>query len=316
MQPGEYLFCFGPSKDKTVELIKQFKDNQNVPVKILYDKYDLGTGYARKVLTDNAKGDFISWIDADDIPPVNWIESLIYLHNKYDFDGLEGETKEITLNQAEKIQKKGELEFTVNVKDSVLVKPEWLGRYGMGRHLLNRDVILKVGNFDEFFTRGQTLDLTYRLEAAGFKRYRCKQLKIYHTGFIEGYKKKKFYNNAVKRSVFLKLFYKYGFRSLFLEKEHTLTFLFRLGMVFSAAMIPLFFVLKLPFIFPIFLTILGLIILFFGVLAKYGFEPDIYLIQLAECLGEITIIYDILRFKNKEPFGYGKKYLTRRYEKD
>lgn len=315
IQPHEYVFCSGINNDSTIDLILQFKKRVLAPVKILYDITDIGTGYARKILTENANGDFISWVDADDIVPLNWIESLMYLHKKYEFDGLEGETEEISIRQAERMKRQGKLEFMADITDTLLANPGWLGRYGMGRHLLKRSVIIDAGNFDPFFTRGQTLDLTYRLQIAGFKRFRCKQLKLYHTGFVSGYKQKGFYRNAVRRSVFLKFFYKYGLKSLWLEKEHTLHFVLRIGLVFSAIMTALCFALWTSFIPFLLLTISGFFALFIGVLVKYGFKPSLFLIQLGECIGEITIIYDILRFKNRKPYGYGKKYLVKRNEK-
>lgn len=310
IQPDEYLFCISPSKDKTYELIAQFKHKmesvyKSLKVQIIEDSDDLGTGYARKVLTDEAKGKYISWVDADFILPRNWIESLLYLEDKHSFDGLEGEICEITSEEADELKTKGELDFEIDVTSYGLVDIKWQGRYGMGRHLLKREHIIQVGNFDSFFTRGQTHDLTYRLSANNTKRFRCKGLKFYHTGLLKGYKKKGFIQNVLNRSTYLKFFYKYGLNILTMDKEHTLLFIYRVGLVGLFLLSIIFYKL---WIFPL-LTMLGVLGLFIGVSSRYGFKVNLFFIQIGKCIGELTTIYDIIVYKNRQPFGYGKKYL-------
>lgn len=310
IQPTEYLFCISSSKDKTLELITQFKHEietiyKDLRVQIIEEFDNLGTGYARKVLTDEAKGEYISWVDADHILPRNWIESLIYLKNKYIFSGIEGDVCEITLKEADELKENGELDFTIDVTKYDLMDIKWQGRYGMGRHLISRECIIQFGNFDPFFVRGQTLDLAYRLIDNNVKRYRCNGLKFYHTGLLDGYKKKGLIQNILGRSTYLKYFYKYGLKFLKMDREHTLIFLYRIGLIGLSLLSVIFYE---QWIFPL-LTALGVLGLFVGVYSRYGFKLNLFFIQLGKCIGELTTIYDIIKYKNKQPFGYGKKYL-------
>lgn len=315
IQPDEYLFCISPSQDKTYELITQFKKviestHKKLTVQIIEDYDDLGTGYARKVLTNQAKSEYICWIDADFILPENMFEALYYLESKYSFDGLEGETYEITTEDAKKIKKQITAPVQIKNLEVSLMKRSDM-RHGFARHLLRRSKILAVGNFSDNFPRGQDLDLTIRMGAANVKKYFCKNLRTYHTGLLSGYKNKGLYKNTIKRSIFFKLFWKYGLKYIFRDVEGSLMFTVRMMFLGTLALVflsPLLFI-ELFIWYAVFLSFISFFLFVFAPTIRYKFSLRNTVIQIGKCFGEVIVMIEVIKNRQKYPFGYGKKYL-------
>jgi len=67
-KPDEIILVDAYSTDRTVEIAKQY------PVKIFYDKRDLGT--ARDLGWKKAKGDIVVFTDVDAYPDKHWLEEI------------------------------------------------------------------------------------------------------------------------------------------------------------------------------------------------------------------------------------------------
>lgn len=70
LKPCEIIVVDGNSTDRTVEMAQKF------PVKVLFENIGTRAG-ANNIGIESAKGDFISFTDADCIPDRNWLRNLI-----------------------------------------------------------------------------------------------------------------------------------------------------------------------------------------------------------------------------------------------
>jgi glycosyltransferase involved in cell wall biosynthesis len=62
----EIIVVDGNSADKTVSIARDVLEKSGIAFKILSDR-GKGLGYARQMVVDNAKGEYICWVDADSI---------------------------------------------------------------------------------------------------------------------------------------------------------------------------------------------------------------------------------------------------------
>lgn len=307
VQPDEYVICIGPGDDKTDELVQEFVNQTTVPVKILRDEEGVGTGYARKSIVENATQEYVCWIDSDEIYPSNWIEVILLLIGKYRFDILNRSTnnwEEITLKEF--LQTGEKLPNDIDVSSLSL-------KWGAPHHVcvVKRDIVIRVGNYDPFFPRGQDEDLRIRLNVIGIKGIVCKELHFLHIGLLDRYSK------MFVRSAFFRFLYKYGFKYMLLggvHTEHSLAFLVR--SVFMVSLLGLIFgpFIGVPFLCPLIILLISVGGLLSGVVFKHrslGFKLSLYIIQLGKCFGEYYTLYKILKDKNRKGFGYGKRWLVR-----
>jgi glycosyltransferase involved in cell wall biosynthesis len=72
------------STDSTLQIVKKFKDNR---IKIINNSINSGVGFSRKVGFENSTGDFIAFLDSDDIWANNKVSMQLeyMLKNHYDF---------------------------------------------------------------------------------------------------------------------------------------------------------------------------------------------------------------------------------------
>ena len=75
LKPHEVIVVDGHSTDKTVENARKFQ------VKVLYEDYHTRSG-ACQIGVERAKGDFVTFTDADCIPKKSWLENIIEVFNE------------------------------------------------------------------------------------------------------------------------------------------------------------------------------------------------------------------------------------------
>ena len=71
------------SKDNTVEKIKSIKDKR---LKLYIGETNRGVGYARNFLMEKATGEYLCWLDSDDLLSVDRITKCINYINEHSVD--------------------------------------------------------------------------------------------------------------------------------------------------------------------------------------------------------------------------------------
>ena len=79
----EIIIVNDGSKDNTLKIIKEYKDKR---IKIINNKKNMGLSLSRNVGIDNAKGDYLFFVDSDDYIEKDAIEYLYNLCKKYKVD--------------------------------------------------------------------------------------------------------------------------------------------------------------------------------------------------------------------------------------
>lgn len=156
----EVIIADNGSTDNSLQIIENFK--AKIPnLRVVEAKDKRGTGYARNVAIQEARGDRFAFCDVDDRVGDGWIASI-------------GEAL-------------WEFDVVVSQFDDELLNAQWLrdlwhdptngstpmlgfmpaaAGYGLG---LTRRVYTRVGMFDESLPRMSDIDYTWRIQLAGFK---------------------------------------------------------------------------------------------------------------------------------------------------
>ena len=152
----EVIVVDDASKDNSVEIVESIKDGR---VKLLRHEVNKNGSAARNTGIRASKGEYIAFLDDDDVWfPTKISKQLEYLHSK---DG--GEWKGVVSSFC--IEKKGKRKDIILKKEGDLTKEVLLMEVSMsvGSNLLiHRDVIEKIGYFDEKYLRHQDLEFLLR----------------------------------------------------------------------------------------------------------------------------------------------------------
>jgi len=303
--PDEILICIGPSTDRTEELVLEFQKKSKVPVRVFYDREGIGTGYAINLITENAKGDLVLWIDSDGIKPHSWVKRISnYFEKDKDLIYLRERGKEIDSANISKFHTE---DYTYT--PHITYDNEGKIITAAGLMAFRRDQVLKLDNFDPLFSRGQDLDMTIKLFSSDYKGGECTS-QGYHFGVYGLNNIKK----CFKHGTFFKLLYKYGWRYCFVYPQHFAGVLLRTTFLLSTIflLISLFYgYTQVSLIFGglILLTQIGIAL---GLYISFGrLNINQFVIQILDSIGEFYQLWCLMRIKNKPPMGYGKKYIMR-----
>ena len=86
----EVVVVDGLSTDETVNIIKRVLNRSNVRWKLLFDR-GFGLAYARQMIVENAGGEFIAFIDADQYLSPSWLKKLVKdLSDHHNVAGIRG----------------------------------------------------------------------------------------------------------------------------------------------------------------------------------------------------------------------------------
>jgi len=171
-------------------------------IRLIQNEKNLGYCGGNNIGIREAKGEFIVILNPDTIVEPNWVNELIFAHEKFG-DGLY-QPKILSLNEKNVIQSTGNMlhvfgfGFARDKGNKVIDKKEEIEKigYASGTCLFtSRKVIEKVGLLDEFlFLYHDDLDLGWRAAQIGISSYYVPNSKIFH---VESYSlkwsAKKFY---------------------------------------------------------------------------------------------------------------------------
>lgn len=101
-QPFECIMVDDCSNDRSSELCSQFISSYKGGINMIYLHHERNRGLsaARNTGTDKAKGDYILYIDSDDELPLDSIENMVAVAEKYpNSELIQGKTKSIPYNE-------------------------------------------------------------------------------------------------------------------------------------------------------------------------------------------------------------------------
>jgi len=151
-QPDEVVVIDGSSRDGTLEIVKKYS------VK-LTSELGLGFGYARNLGVKNASGDVVFFLDSDCYAELDWIaNALPHFDGNPEIVGVTGQTHLWNTDSpvARFLAYVGGRVNMPSDKRFVKIAPTM-------NLALRREVIDKVGGFDETLIRCEDTDLTYKI---------------------------------------------------------------------------------------------------------------------------------------------------------
>ncbi len=220
-------------------------------VKFLWNSQNVGFAKANNLATANAEGEFILYLNPDTLVPEEcFVKCLAFFEQNKSAGALGVKMIDGSGNFLKESKRAFPSPLTSLFKLSGLARlfPEskLFARYHMGHlsendnhetdvlagafMMIRRKVLDEVGNFDEqFFMYGEDIDLSYRIQQAGYKNFYFAETPVIH-----------FKGESTKRGSmnYVRLFYKA--MSLFVKKHYSgtragiFTFLIQTGIFFRA----------------------------------------------------------------------------------
>jgi len=138
------------STDETPQLIASLTKNSEVATKVFWLEKDIGQAAARNCGIMNAQCEIIAFTDADTIPDKEWLKYLVEKFDSEDIAGVRGRT-------------------VTDGYELPLMRVAPTSGYVTCNIAYRRDVLLKVGLFDEEFRYGEDSDLAHRILKKGYK---------------------------------------------------------------------------------------------------------------------------------------------------
>ncbi len=152
------------STDKSVEITRKFISENQLSWRLISQK-NLGQTKARNHGIQQARGEYIAFLDSDDLWPVNKIESQV--------EAIEKNPDSVLVLSSYAIFSEGNsFPRVVRHKSAKKMNSHWLDMRGFGGGLeslglVRRKTLDQIGLFDENLSTSSGLDLSLRLEKVG-----------------------------------------------------------------------------------------------------------------------------------------------------
>lgn len=213
--PGSYelIVVDNASSDGTVGWLQEQKD-----IKTIYNHQNLGFPKGCNQGMEIATGDNILLLNNDTIVTYNWLDNLLAcLYSSEDIGAVGPVTNHCAYYQIIPVNYQTIEEMHKFAKQYNIQEPsKWEERLKLIGFalLIKREVVSKVGYFDEMFTPGNFEDDDYstRVRQEGYKLILCKDTFIHHFGSMSFKEKPKEYNNLLIDNE-KKFIQKWGFNS-------------------------------------------------------------------------------------------------------
>jgi len=167
----EVIFVDDGSEDATFSIIQESISRMNVKTEAFRNKW-MGLGASRNVVVDNAKGDYIVWVDGDMVLPRDHVRKQLEFMERNPTVGI-AKAKYSILMEENLIATLENIPFMV---DDACGGNEWKAASklpGTGGSIYRVEAIRQVGGFDDHLKgTGEDQDAAYRVKEAGWSIYR------------------------------------------------------------------------------------------------------------------------------------------------
>jgi len=155
----------GESKDKTLKIVKEYLEKSDLRYTILSDR-GRGLAYARQLVVENTKSDFIQWVDGDHVIPKEFIkQQAMFISSNDKLGAVEAITRHIGKNWISKLE--GYTWFYYGLNRSKRRELESVGSAGT---IYRVKAIKEVGGYDlNIRGAGEDGDLSRRIRKKGWK---------------------------------------------------------------------------------------------------------------------------------------------------
>lgn len=222
----EIIYVDGGSKDKTLEILKEWKEKFIPQIVILELKNCKSPGEARNKALEVAKGDYVLFTDADCVVKEDWINKIILpFKNDNNIGIVGGEIHTLTVEDGNDIEKYLEFIRFLSVNGRCNIKKEGYfpdiknflpheingnihsSFFATANLAVRKEALLKIGNkfWDEI--TGEDVDFNIRINKQGYKLYYMPQAIVYHI-------------HRANLTQFRKQLYGYGYGHPLLIKKH------------------------------------------------------------------------------------------------
>ncbi len=191
-KPFEVLICDDGSKDRTLQIVKDFAKKSKIPVRIFANKHK-GPAWQRNFGAKKARGKIIVFTDSDCIPGKNWLKEMVKPIENGKAIGVQGTYR--TLNKESIIARfEG---YEIEKRHERMKKEKHIDFIGTFSAAYVKNVFIKFGGFDTRFktASGEDPELSYRISKAGYKLVFNHKAYVYHPHpeTLKKYLKQKFY---------------------------------------------------------------------------------------------------------------------------
>ena len=183
----EVIVVDGMSNDGTFEQLNELKKKYKFSL-VKNNKINAAAG--RNLGIQKAKGEIIVFIDGDAIPSNDWLKQIKNAFKKKDNsiagvggpDLIPGDSTDkeraIGIVMTSSLARGGR--FNPSTQHSLLDEERFVEHIPTCNLALKKDVIGKVGLFDEEFVKGQDLELNYRIIKAGYRLFYTPKIRVVH----------------------------------------------------------------------------------------------------------------------------------------
>lgn len=223
-EPYEVIIVDGMSTDGTVETLEQLKKKYTFT---LVKNQKLNAAAGRNLGIKIAKGSYIAFIDGDAIAAHDWLSQIQQAFDRSKAAGVGGPdllpentnsiAHTIGIIMTSPFAQGGRL--NPSTQHTLLEDERTVEHIPTCNVSFQKEILKKVGLFDETFVKGQDLELNYRITKAGYNLFYTPKIRVVH------YRKQ-------NRSEFSKQIYKWAKAKIAITKKH--------GMINHAYLLPLY----------------------------------------------------------------------------
>lgn len=160
----EVIVVDGYSSDNTVQILKEALSNSDIKTRIFFE--NKGLGFARQIVVDNAKREYIIWVDGDMILPAGFIGRQVEFMEKNPKVGI-AKGRYGLLTEDSLVATLENIDFVTAFSLERKITPDVLGTSGC---IYRVKAVKEVGGFDKNIAGvGEDMDMEHRIKAAGWE---------------------------------------------------------------------------------------------------------------------------------------------------